>query len=107
MANIFDTASLPTPDISAKRADQVLKGRKTEAQALKSAKEFEAIFIAQMLKPMFEGLATDGPMGGGHAESVYRGMQVDEFGKAISKAGGIGLADNVFREIMKHQEVAQ
>lgn len=107
MPNTLQTAALATPALSTERASMALKGAKTEAQARKSADAFEAIFVAQMLKPMFEGLATDGPMGGGHAEGIYRGMQIEEFGKAISKQGGIGLADSVFREIMKHQEVGQ
>jgi hypothetical protein len=32
-------------------------------------------------------------------------MQVEEYGKALSKAGGIGIADAVFREIIKAQEL--
>jgi len=107
MTNPLQTAALANPALSAERAGQMMKGSKTEAQARKHADEFEAIFIGQMLKPMFDGIKTDGPMGGGHAEGIYRGMQVEEFGKAISKAGGVGLADHVFREIMKHQEVGQ
>jgi Rod binding domain-containing protein len=31
-------------------------------------------------------------------------MQVDEYGKAIAKNGGIGIADAVFREILRAQE---
>ena len=42
--------------------------------------------------------------GGGNSEKVYRDMQVDEYGKAISKAGGIGLADSIMREMIKMQE---
>ena len=33
-----------------------------------TAEAFEASFLSQMLKPMFEGLSTDGPFGGGEAE---------------------------------------
>jgi len=32
-------------------------------------------------------------------------MQVEEYGKAIANSGGIGLADAVFKEIIKAQEL--
>jgi len=53
---------------------------------------------------MFETIPTDSMMGGGQAESVYRGLMVDEMSKSLSKAGGIGIADSVYRELLKLQE---
>lgn len=70
-----------------------------------TAEDFEAVFLGQMLKPMFDGIETDGMFGGGQAEKMYRDLMVDEYGKAISKAGGIGIADAVMREMIKLQEV--
>lgn len=75
-----------------------------KAAAREAAEQFEAIFISQMLAPMFETIPTDSFMGGGHAEGVYRGMMVEEVGKEIAKQGGIGIADTVYREILKLQE---
>jgi flagellar protein FlgJ len=74
------------------------------AKMRETAREFEAVFIAQMLQPMFENLSPEAPFGGGHGEDVWRSMQVQEYGKAISKAGGIGIADQVLREMIKMQE---
>lgn len=68
------------------------------------AQNFEAVFLSQMLAPMFETIPTDSFMGGGHAEKVYRGMMVEEMGKEIAKQGGVGIADSVYREILKLQE---
>lgn len=73
--------------------------------AREAAESFEAIFISQMLAPMFESLPSDGPFGGGHAEKIFRSMQVEELGKAIAGSGGLGIADSVMREILKAQEV--
>jgi len=70
-----------------------------------AAEEFEAVFLGRMLAPMFEGLSTDGPFGGGHAETVYRAMMVDEMGKSIARSGGIGIADAVYQELLRLQEV--
>lgn len=75
------------------------------AQMRKAAEEYEAVFISQMLQPMFEGIRTDGPFGGGHAEGIYRGMMVSEYGKAMAKRGGVGLADALVQSLLKTQEV--
>lgn len=72
--------------------------------AREAAEEFEAVFVTSMVETMFSGISTDGPFGGGHSEQMYRSMMNEEYANAIVKAGGIGLADNVYREILKLQE---
>lgn len=71
----------------------------------KTAEDFEAVFLSQMLKPMFEGIKADDAFGGGHAEDMYRSLMVDEFGKSIAQSGGIGIADRVMSEMLRMQEV--
>lgn len=74
--------------------------------AREAAEAFEAIFLSQMLAPMFKGIPTDTIMGGGHAEKIYRSMMVEEIGKSIARAGGVGIADSVHRELLSLQEAA-
>lgn len=69
-----------------------------------AATDFEAVFLGQMLAPMFEGLKTDGPFGGGNAEEIFRSMMVDEMGTAIARSGGIGIADAVYQKLLALQE---
>ncbi|MEO3429436.1 rod-binding protein [Pelagibius sp. CAU 1746] len=76
-------------------------------QAKQAAEEFESLFIAEMLSPVFESLDTGGLFGGGQGEKIYRSLMVQEYGKAIAKAGGIGIADTVQREILRMQENQQ
>ena len=71
----------------------------------RTAEEFEAMFLAQMLAPIFETLETDGPFGGGSGEQMYRPILVQEYGKAIAANGGIGIAEEVQREILRLQEI--
>ena len=68
-----------------------------------TAERFEASFLAQMLKPMFEGISTDGPFGGGEAEGTWRSFMIDEMAKQTVRAGGIGLADTVVSEMIRMQ----
>ncbi len=72
-------------------------------QIAKTAQDFEASFIAAMLKPMFDSLPTDGPFGGGQAEGMWRSFLTDAIGKQIAKSGGVGVADSVQREMLKLQ----
>lgn len=73
--------------------------------ASKAAQDFEAVFISQMLGQMYEGISTDGPFGGGQGEAMFRSLMLDQYGKQIAAQGGIGIADAVTRELLKHQEV--
>lgn len=77
---------------------------KTHADAKKAAQDFEAVFLSEMLGNMFAGIKTDGPFGGGHGESVMRSLLTDEYAKSIAARGGVGIADNVYRELIRIQE---
>jgi len=80
---------------------------KDPAQMRKAAEEFEAMFLSQMLGHVFDGIKTDGAFGGGHAEKMYRSLLVDEYGKSMARAGGIGIADQVMQQMLRQQEVTQ
>lgn len=77
------------------------------ARMRETAEAFEASFLSQMLKPMFEGLSTDGPFGGGEAESTWRGFMIEAMAKQTARSGGIGLADQVVAQMLKMQEQSQ
>lgn len=87
---------------------QIAKPIKTSdaAKARQTAEDFEAVFIAQMLEPMFQGIKTDGPFGGGHSETMFRSMQNEQISKEIARSGGVGIADAVYRQILELQEGA-
>ncbi len=94
----------------AARAEQVanrLSRPIADDQVRRVAEDFEAVFISQMLAPIFETLGSDELFGAGPGEDVYRSMLVEQYGKAIARSGGIGLAEAVQREILRLQEVSQ
>lgn len=112
MTSMKSSFALPQADTSAVRdltSQQAAVSRLTKttdpAVADKTAREFEAMVLTQMLQPMFAGLKIgEGTFGGGHAEEVFHTMLVEEYGKVIAKAGGMGIADMVRREMLKAQE---
>ena len=79
---------------------------KTRAQAREAAEEFESMFLQQMVEQMWSGIETDGEFGGGNGEKIFRSLLNEQYSKEIVKGGGIGIADNVYREILKMQDIA-
>lgn len=68
-----------------------------------AAREFESVFIAEMMKPMFEGISTEGMFGGGKGEEIFRGMLLQEYGKILAQTGGIGISGQVREEMIRMQ----
>lgn len=83
---------------------QVTRAR-NEAEAMRVGKDLERMFLSQMLQPMFEGIG-EGPFSGGYGERMFKSMQIDEYAKALSNTGGIGIAAAVAREMLRMQEKA-
>lgn len=76
-----------------------------EADALRrAAEEFEAVFLSEMLGPMFDGIETDGLGGGGMGEQIFRPLLIEKYAESISRSGGVGIADSVVREFMRMQQ---
>lgn len=70
-----------------------------------TAKAFESQFISQMVEAMYAGHDPKESLGGSDAEETYQSMLITEYGKIISRAGGLGIADQIKRSMLKMQEV--
>jgi flagellar protein FlgJ len=81
--------------------------RRDEAALRRAAQAFEAQALGQLLKPIFATVDSPrGPFGGGAAEEQWRPMLVDAYAGAVSRAGGLGIADAVYRELLHAQGAA-
>ena len=78
-----------------------------EVKARTQAREFEQVFLATMLNQMFAGLSTEAPFGGGQAEETWRGMLVDRYADTMARSGGVGIADSIYRDLIRVQEGAR
>jgi Rod binding domain-containing protein len=76
----------------------------TKAKAKAAAQNFEAVFLNSMFAHMFTGVDGEGPFGGSGATKVWRSFLTDAYAKNFAKAGGIGIADQVYRSLISHQE---
>jgi peptidoglycan hydrolase FlgJ len=88
----------PQPTAGAKPGDDKL------AAAKKSAQDFEALFLSQMMQHMFAGIDTKGMFSGGAGEEAWRDVLTQEYAKVMAKTGGVGVADSVMREMIRQQE---
>ena len=68
------------------------------------AEDFEALFISEMMKPMFEGVKPDPLFGGGKGEEVFQGLLQQEYGKLMAQTGQLGIADVIKQELIRIQE---
>jgi Rod binding domain-containing protein len=74
-----------------------------KASARASAVDFESVFINTMFSQMFTGIDGEGPFGGSGGAGVWRSFLSEEYAKSFAKAGGLGLADHVYRTLMEQQ----
>ena len=70
------------------------------------AKRFEAQALGSLLQPIF-GEGPKGLLSGGAAEAQWRPMLVENYARAWSDRGGVGIADAVLRELVRVQSAAQ
>jgi flagellar protein FlgJ len=89
--------------LTATGAKPVLDGK---AKARSQAVDFEAMVLSTMFNQMFTGIDGEGPFGGGGAAGVWRSFLSDEYAKSFAKAGGIGIADHVYRSLIAQQEAS-
>ena len=108
-ASLSPIASIPSPNGAAAPQPAGPSGAfsspgKISTAVEKKAVEFETVMLAQMLKPMFESVETPSLFGGkGATQDAFRGLLHEEYAKAISASGGVGIADSVQQALIRIQ----
>jgi len=64
-----------------------------------ACRDFEAIFLKQMLSAMKKTVDKSELINGGMAEDIFDDMLYDEYAKIMAKTGSFGLADMMFRQL--------
>lgn len=103
---------LPAPGL--KPIDLMMAGRignpaptASQVKARGAAQDFEAVFLNSMFEQMYTGIDGDGPFGGSGAAGVWRSFMTQEYAKSFAKAGGIGIADQVYQTLLGQQEIGK
>jgi len=75
-----------------------------QQKARTAAQGFESTFLQNMLESMVAGLDEEGPLGSGNAGGgAWRGFLVEEMAKGMAKSGTLGIAPEVYGEIIRLQ----
>jgi peptidoglycan hydrolase FlgJ len=108
----FALAGTASPFAARDAAAQFISGARTaakpqspQAKARAAAEDFEAVFLNAMFSEMFTGVDGEGPFGGGPGSAIWRSMLTDQYARSFAKAGGIGIANDVYRSLLAQQEV--
>jgi flagellar protein FlgJ len=97
---MLDATNLVAPQPRAIRPPQA--GAGSEASLRKAAQDFEAQVIGFMMQPIFATAdMSKSSFGGGAAEAQWRPMLVEAFAATAVKSGGFGIADSVYRELLR------
>lgn len=61
------------------------------------SQDFESLFINQLFKSMRNTVPKDNWLNGGMKQEIFEDMLYEQYSKIISKRGGIGLGDMVYK----------
>ena len=98
------SALLVDPKLTAGQAAPVSAAELAKRGQIKeTAQKFEATFLSSMMQEMFEGVEVSTPFGGGDGEKMFKSFLTEAMAKQMAKSGGIGIAAQVQREMLKMQ----
>lgn len=75
-----------------------------EEERLKEVcKDFQSIFVKQMLDAMRETVNKEGMLSGGHAEEIFEDMLYDEYAKDMSDNAELGLDEIMYEQLSQQK----
>ena len=74
-----------------------------KAKLQTQAQNFEGTFLNSMFAQMTSGLKGEGPFGNTVGTGIWRSMQIEQYSKSFAQAGGIGVAQQVYRSLILKQ----
>jgi murein DD-endopeptidase MepM/ murein hydrolase activator NlpD len=80
---------------------------KQRGELKKAAQEFEAVFIAHMLKVMRETIEESGLMEGGFGKSIYTELFDQEVSLGLAKRGALGISNLLERSLLANIDVEE
>jgi len=78
---------------------------KEKAELKKVAQEFEAVFIAQLLKIMRETIEESGMEGSGFGKSIYTELFDQEIALSMARRGALGIGDIIYKSFNDREAI--
>ncbi len=108
------TLAIPAAKLATSVAGSLLESTKNaldpaKAKAKKQADDFETMYLEQVTQQLFatpEG--SEGPLGSnGTGGDIFKSQLTQEYAKQIQRSGGLGLSDQIMRDLLNVQEQAR
>lgn len=106
--NIQDVGTMNLDRLQQNHLDQVRRDaenmrrqsvlQQDEDKLKEACRQFEAIFMKQMLNSMRKTVEKSGLMDGGMPEDIFEDMLYDEYADKMTKTAGFGIADLLYRQ---------
>lgn len=82
--------------------------RKIDRERLKKAcSDFEALFLARMMKIMRQSVPSSGLWGNGPGKEIYDSFMDQELGKKLAQREGLGLGKKIYHQVLKREEKSE
>lgn len=94
--NSIELTKLSTPAVQ-----QKLNVPAVDPEIMAQAREFESVFIAQMLN--YSGLAKAISSEGGFGSDAFSGMLLEQYANHMVEGGGFGLADHIYEQLVTRE----
>ena len=75
-----------------------------EGKLKKACRDFEAIFIQQMLKAMRQTVQESDLFGKGSEKETFQSLFDEEWSKSLAQQGGIGIGKMLYRQVLSPEE---
>ncbi|TYP58806.1 rod-binding protein [Thermosediminibacter litoriperuensis] len=79
-----------------------VEAERAKSELKKVCKQFEAIFLRYLLKEMRETVPNSGFLGHGLAFDIARSMHDDALAEELSRNNGIGIAEQLYRQLSRY-----
>ena len=96
-------AFTPHASLHAVGAQTSVSKQEHDPELWKVSKQFEAIFVQQMLSEMRKTVSKSGFMPSGFAEDVHASMMDDAVAQTGVKQSSFGIAENIYRQLERNQ----
>ena len=84
------------------------ESRKIDREKLKKAcSDFEALFLARMLKMMRQSVPSSGLWGNSPGKEIYDSLMDQELGKKMAQREGLGLGKKLYNQVLKREEKSE
>ena len=105
MATAFPSVATLNLDAVTGGAAAAIRTRTSGTERLRAqAQDFEVQFVNTMFQQMYSGVQGDGPFGNSTGVAPWRSFLTEEYAKNFVKAGGVGIADTVYKSLLALQE---